>query len=627
MRNPILAAFLLAVALASPLSAVDNISGFSFSTYVAGPELVAADLTGRVVGIYAPSTTFPDVSPALVCSSLIRYSPTRLAKMRLIVNLQTATTGTANAWWQTFSLNPGLGRPLYPLHTYYNRATLGGATQQPIPMEPPFNITQHFYSRQGYVFQHYQVTSYWDGPAVQVNPLVDEVPSAIMVSAPCVYVKQGGYADIMVKLTNRPGQTVTVTCSRRSGDTDLDPYYDTATFTPADWNTWKILTIHSNPANADATGQATFVITRTAGTAQLQQVFLAYDLTAPPVTLTTNIPHSDWSVPNEGFAWIPFSLSRDPGAPVVVSVSSADNGLAWADATSLAFDSSNWWQWKYLKVTSTTVGNSNGGVGESFIRTFINGTPSTTFTLHQVPADRVADDTGDGGDMISTPPPNPRAPVVTNDYTANPIISGKTVARATIVIYFGDIVFAQVVADAGGSWSWTTAGLGINGDYSLSVTSTNPHGLTSARSPACVVHVRGGTDIIPPRDPPTITVTGNATDTLVLSGVTEPDAIVRIFDGPVQVAEVTANNLGAWTWTVTGLADGPHDFRILVLDPAGNVSNYSPYITVQIGPGATPPADWDAAKSNECGTGNGIATLLAMVCLLLHGLAVTRRRR
>jgi hypothetical protein len=42
------------IAITAQADAVDNISGFSFATYVDGPVLVSGDLTGRVVGVFAP---------------------------------------------------------------------------------------------------------------------------------------------------------------------------------------------------------------------------------------------------------------------------------------------------------------------------------------------------------------------------------------------------------------------------------------------------------------------------------------------------------------------------------------------------------------------------------------------
>lgn len=57
-RIPLLTAqILMLTATASGAVMAENISGFSFATYIDGPAITATDLAGRVVGIFAPCGT------------------------------------------------------------------------------------------------------------------------------------------------------------------------------------------------------------------------------------------------------------------------------------------------------------------------------------------------------------------------------------------------------------------------------------------------------------------------------------------------------------------------------------------------------------------------------------------
>ena len=70
------------------------------------------------------------------------------------------------------------------------------------------------------------------------------------------------------------------------------------------------------------------------------------------------------------------------------------------------------------------------------------------------------------------------------------------------------------------------------------------------------------------------TETNDATPTL--SGTADANSVVTIFDGGTQIAVVTADGTGAWTFTPdTALGEGSHSFTVRATDPLGNVSAVS----------------------------------------------------
>ncbi|WP_210454921.1 Ig-like domain-containing protein, partial [Pantoea ananatis] len=76
----------------------------------------------------------------------------------------------------------------------------------------------------------------------------------------------------------------------------------------------------------------------------------------------------------------------------------------------------------------------------------------------------------------------------------------------------------------------------------------------------------------------TTIVSGDPTNdaTPTLSGTAEANSVVKIFDGGTQIAVVTADGTGAWTFTPdTALSEGPHAFTVTATDPQGNVSQVS----------------------------------------------------
>ena len=70
--------------------------------------------------------------------------------------------------------------------------------------------------------------------------------------------------------------------------------------------------------------------------------------------------------------------------------------------------------------------------------------------------------------------------------------------------------------------------------------------------------------------------------TIAFSGTAEANATVKIFEGTTVKATTTASTSGAWSKTLTGVANGPHTYTAKATDAAGNTSAASSPKTVTV---------------------------------------------
>lgn len=95
-----------------------------------------------------------------------------------------------------------------------------------------------------------------------------------------------------------------------------------------------------------------------------------------------------------------------------------------------------------------------------------------------------------------------------------------------------------------------------------------------------------------------------------LTGSTEAGASVKVFDNGAEVATVTANSSGMWTYSPSALSAGSHSITTQVTDVAGNVSITSqPYVfktltTAPTAPSAQVQAGGDSGASSSDGVTN-----------------------
>jgi uncharacterized repeat protein (TIGR03803 family) len=217
-------------------------------------------------------------------------------------------------------------------------------------------------------------------------------------------------------------------------------------------------------------------------------------------------------------------------------------------------------------------------------------------------------------------PSQPAAPsdaAVSNGYvnaahdTAGQTIGGTTEAGASVAVYDNGTQVATVTADNSGAWSYQVGALADGTVHSYAVTATNAAGNTSPMSAALSFKV----DTVAPGQPaaPTDASVVNgyvnaAHDTAdqtiggqTIGGMTQQDATVAVYDNGTQVATVTADNSGAWSYQVGVLADGSsHSYAITATDVAGNTSAMSAALsfTVDTTAPVQPAAPADASVVN-----------------------------
>jgi hypothetical protein len=195
---------------------------------------------------------------------------------------------------------------------------------------------------------------------------------------------------------------------------------------------------------------------------------------------------------------------------------------------------------------------------------------------------------------------------VTDDTT--PTLSGRGTPGGIVKIY--DTVngtkaeLGSTTVDARGSWSFPVPQPLAEGPHSLTATVTTSATGESAPTPAWNIEV----DITPPDagtigdildDVGTIQgpividngrgVTDDTTPTLTGNGLTKGDTVV-IRDGGNEIGTAIVKEDGSWSYTpTTPLGEGDHELTIVVRDPAGNESNPSTPIVIEVD--TTPPAD------------------------------------
>jgi VCBS repeat-containing protein len=69
---------------------------------------------------------------------------------------------------------------------------------------------------------------------------------------------------------------------------------------------------------------------------------------------------------------------------------------------------------------------------------------------------------------------------------------------------------------------------------------------------------------------------------VTLNGTAEANSTVRVFDGTTQIGTATTNARGAWTYTADNLDNGTHSFTSRAVDAAGNTSNASAAMRVNV---------------------------------------------
>ncbi|MGX4847617.1 BapA/Bap/LapF family large adhesin [Enterobacter cloacae] len=203
----------------------------------------------------------------------------------------------------------------------------------------------------------------------------------------------------------------------------------------------------------------------------------------------------------------------------------------------------------------------------------------------------------------------------TND--SQPTLTGTGAVGDTISIYNNGVLLDSVVVGNTGTWSYTTPAL-PEGSNVLTIRETDPAGNQSGPSAdfTLVVDTLSTTPVITSvtdnvGNVATPIVSGSETNdaTPTLTGTADANSVVTIFDGGTQIAVVTADDTGAWSFTPeTALVEGSHSFTVLATDPQGNVSEVSAPWSVVVELTAPTVPTLDTVSDNVPGGATGNLT-------------------
>jgi len=157
--------------------------------------------------------------------------------------------------------------------------------------------------------------------------------------------------------------------------------------------------------------------------------------------------------------------------------------------------------------------------------------------------------------------------------TTTPVISGTADPNDTIKIYVDGNLFASVLSDGSGAWTYTSSAL-TQGTHTVYAKAINNAGTSSSNSSTTTFTV----DTAAPATP-TVSAPANGsyvtTTTPTLSGTAEANSKVRIYIDGLLVDSTTADGSGNWTKVSTALTQGGHTIKVTASDAAGNTSGYS----------------------------------------------------
>ena len=207
----------------------------------------------------------------------------------------------------------------------------------------------------------------------------------------------------------------------------------------------------------------------------------------------------------------------------------------------------------------------------------------------------------------------------TDGITSDPTVTGTSTADATIVLSAGQTTLGTVTADSTGIWSFSPTGL-ANGTQQITATETDLAGNTSTASVAVTLDV-------PPLSVALTNDTGaSGTDRITrdptITGTSAAGALILVTEGPITFGTTSADDTGAWSFSLTGLTDGIHQITATETDLNGNTATATTTFGLQIAQPASPvlTAPSGAGRLNFAApvlTGTGPAN--AAITLTLDG--------
>ena len=232
----------------------------------------------------------------------------------------------------------------------------------------------------------------------------------------------------------------------------------------------------------------------------------------------------------------------------------------------------------------------------------ISSLQNGTITVQAVAADRAGNTSAVASQTFTLDNVAPATPVVTglsddtgtiarNTSDTTPTFSGTADAGSHISILSGATVIATAVADSGGDWSATVSSALSDGFYSLNVRAEDDAGNRSSSIGTYVT-----IDTTPPAAPVIsgyLNGNGTAGDgltndyTITLQGTRPSATTITVYDNGTAIGTVPMTGT-SWSYSVSSLSEGTHNFTVVANDGAGNVSDPTGALSVNVD--HTPPA-------------------------------------
>ncbi|MGF7178173.1 Ig-like domain-containing protein [Azospirillum doebereinerae] len=282
----------------------------------------------------------------------------------------------------------------------------------------------------------------------------------------------------------------------------------------------------------------------------------------------------------------------EAGSVVTLLKGSTTLGTGTADSTGV---------WS---ITSSVLAGGTG-TAHSLIATMVDVAGNTSgasaalnFTIDTVP-DEVsvelaqASDTGSSNSDRITAETMPTLTGTVGTVGAGP---GRTVIITSAFNGGTAEAFGTVVADAGtGAWSFTPSGSLAAGVYNFGITSFDNAGNPGVGGVTVTIDLTGdapgGLDLATASDSGR-SASDDKTNvtTPIITGTAEAGSTVTLYDNGDSIGTVTANGLGAWSFTTPTRADGTHTFTARAVDVADNTSGLSAALVVTIATQAAAPS-------------------------------------
>lgn len=158
-----------------------------------------------------------------------------------------------------------------------------------------------------------------------------------------------------------------------------------------------------------------------------------------------------------------------------------------------------------------------------------------------------------------------------------PEFIGTTEPGAIVDVYNGSGLLGTIVADEDGKWAFAPSTEWPEADYTITAKATDSAGNSSVSSDVFSITV-DRTAPAKPSSPVMTGVDGSHTNNNkpAITGNTEPNAEIKIYNGSELVATVSADADGKWSYVFDpSLADGAYDIAVTATDAANNTSEIS----------------------------------------------------